>query len=238
MSMTGRGGGIFYVPLLTMIGYQLDDSVSISQVIIALSTAVSFFVFGKNKVIDWKLILIAEPFTILFAFFGAYLSSSFSDVVIKTIFIMALIAPLILMYKTPSLKVSNRFSSIHKVGEYEFKFNYLLAIIISCVGGIVAGTTGIGGGVIKVPLFIGLCGIPAIVAIGSSTVMIMMTTLSTTFGQAINSNLDIMESLPFAAAAIFGNILGSKLSLKLSDKKLKIIIVVTTLTAIFMMLVA
>ncbi len=95
MTMAGKGGGILYVPLLTLFGLQLNDAISSSQVIIVFSAMASFLVFRKSRVVDWKLILISEPFTVVASFFGAYLSSSIEDTYIKSLFIMSLILPLI-----------------------------------------------------------------------------------------------------------------------------------------------
>lgn len=238
MSMTGKGGGIFYVPLLTIIGLELDDAVASSQVIIALSATASFLIFRKSKVIDWKLILIVEPFTVVFSFLGGYLSSSLPNIYLKSLFIVSIILPILFLLKKPEKNSVGKFTMHRSFGNHEYNLSYLSAIIISSSAGLISGLVGVAGGSIKVPLFIGFCGVPTIVAIGSSSIMILFTSVSSITGQYFHSNLDFMHALPYAAAAIAGNFIGSKVSLQLSDKTLKYLIIGTSLVALLLMIVA
>jgi len=238
MTMAGKGGGILYVPLLTLFGLQLNDAISSSQLIIVFSAVASFLVFRKSRVVDWKLILISEPFTVVASFCGAYISSSIPDNYIKSLFIISLILPLIFMFKKIKRRESHSRFVIHRtVGEFSYSFNFIAAIMISVSAGFISGVTGIAGGSVKVPLFIGLCSLPPIVAIGSSSIMILITALGSVSGQFMHSNLDIFASLPFAACAILGNFIGSKFSIKLKPTYLKALIVSSSLLAIILMII-
>lgn len=240
MTMSGKGGGVIYVPLLAMLGMALDDAVATSQIIIVLSASASMIVFSKKKVVDWKLILIAEPATAVAALTGGYLSSSLPPIAIKTVFITSILASLLFMKRRAFVKSQAGGLCIVQgiTASYTYTYSVITAVCISATAGFIAGLTGIAGGALKVPLFIGLCGIPPVVAIGSSSIMILITSISSVLGQMAHGNIDFVQALPFAAAAIAGNLVGSRISVNIKQVYIIGFIVFTSLVAVVLMLIA
>ena len=58
MTMTGRGGGNFYVPLLVACGAPMHGAATSGQFILVCTASVAALVFHKRRTVDWKLSLI------------------------------------------------------------------------------------------------------------------------------------------------------------------------------------
>ena len=83
MTMTGRGGGNFYVPVLVAAGEPMHQAATTGQFILMLTAGAAMLVFHKHKLIDWKLALVIDPPTDLMALVGGYYSHMVSDSSLK-----------------------------------------------------------------------------------------------------------------------------------------------------------
>jgi uncharacterized protein len=108
---------------------------------------------------------------------------------------------------------------IHEGQPYEI--NLLLALPLMGIVGLLTGMTGIGGGVMKVPLMNLLFRIPMKVAIGSSAVMVGITATGGFIGHASAGHWDWRTSLLAAVAVFVGAQIGSRLSVKVDKERLK-----------------
>jgi len=61
MSMVGRGGGNFYVPILIAAGASMNTAAISTQLILMTTALVATLVFHKYKIVDWKLALVIDP---------------------------------------------------------------------------------------------------------------------------------------------------------------------------------
>jgi len=75
MTMTGRGGGNFYVPLLVACGVPMHEAATSGQFILMATATAAAILFQKNRTVDWKLALVIDPPTDIMALFGGYLSA-------------------------------------------------------------------------------------------------------------------------------------------------------------------
>ncbi len=57
MTMTGRGGGNFYVLILVAAGQAMHQAATTAQFILLLTAFSGMLVFQKHKLPDWKLAL-------------------------------------------------------------------------------------------------------------------------------------------------------------------------------------
>jgi len=60
MTMTGRGGGNFYVPVLVACGVPMHQAAASGQFILLATAAAATLLFHKNRAVDWKLALVIE----------------------------------------------------------------------------------------------------------------------------------------------------------------------------------
>jgi len=85
MTMTGRGGGNFYVPLLVAAGQPMHEAATTGQLILVAAALTGMLIFHKHKKVDWKLALVIDPPTDIMAFVGGYFSYLVSGVALKFI---------------------------------------------------------------------------------------------------------------------------------------------------------
>ena len=79
MTMTGRGGGNFYVLAIALSGIGMHEAATTAQFILIISSLTATIFFGKQKITDWKLVLMIGSMTLVSAFLGGVYSSVFND---------------------------------------------------------------------------------------------------------------------------------------------------------------
>ena len=241
MSVTGRGGGNFYVPILIALGLSTYNAAATAQLILTFSALAAMLVFHKSKMVDWKLALVLDPPTDIMAFVGGYYAHIFPENILKTIFAVLLVIAAFIMIVQPknSIKYNrNRLGFWHReYGENSYTVNLWLAIPFTAAVGFIAGMVGISGGSFKVPLMVLVCGVPMQIAVGTSSAMVAATALMGFIGHAIGSNIDISNALILSSTGVVGGITGSRLARNMKPRNLKRIFAYTTLAAaIFMFL--
>jgi uncharacterized membrane protein YfcA len=225
-SMVGQGGGIFYTPIQVWLGVGFHQAATTSLFLIMVLSLSASLSFRKAHEIDWPLVAALEIPTTLGAFLGGRLSRHFSEEALSLL-LAALLTVAFFMIRShrarqigpavaPGVLVWRR---IHEGQPYEI--NLLLALPLMGVVGLLTGMTGIGGGVMKVPLMNLLFRIPMKVAIGSSAVMVGITATGGFIGHASAGHWDWRTSLLAAVAVFVGAQIGSRLSVKVDKERLK-----------------
>jgi len=241
MTMTGRGGGNFYVPLLVATGEPMHQAATTGQFILMLTALAGMFVFQTHKVVDWKLALVIDPPTDIMAFFGGWLSGLVTGKSLK--FCLAgllVLAGCCMLIKVQKRRVPTRKRFGYWRREFSgerYVVNLWLAIPITAATGLVAGAVGISGGSFKVPLMVLACGVPMRVAVGTSSAMVAATAAMGFIGHAASGHFNPWWALPIACVAAVGGMLGGKLALKVKPRNLKKLFAFTTLAAAVFMAV-
>jgi len=226
-SMIGIGGGVLYVPILLAFDFHFYQAAAISLfIIMALSLSASL-VYHRVQLVDWKLALIIEPLTAITALIGGYYSSFIQIRELKVLFALVLIVSGYFMIK-PINTFQNRFVKsgkwgywARKFGEEEYSVNLLLGFPVTALSGLIAGLLGIGGGAIKVPLMVLLCGVPMKIAVGTSCFMVGITALSGFWGHYFAGHFEPKMALLLALVVFAGAQLGSRISIKIDKILLK-----------------
>jgi len=241
MTMTGRGGGNFYVPILVAVGEGMHEAATTGQFILMLTAFAGMLVFHKHKRVDWKLALVIDPPTDVMALVGGYYAHMVTGTALKLTLAGLLVVASVCMVFKPKDRPSG---SAKRLGFWHRNFNgesYTVnlwtAIPITAAVGLVAGAVGISGGSFKVPLMVLLCGVPMHIAVGTSSAMVAATALMGLIGHAGAGDFTPHWAIPIAALAVVGGLLGGKFALKVKPKKLKMLFAVTTLAAAAFMLV-
>lgn len=238
MTMSGRGGGNFYVVTLALTGFSMHEAATTGQFILVLSSFFATIFFGKNKVVSWKLVLVIGIMTIVSAFLGGFLSDIFNDKILKIVFAVFISLAAFLMLKPlgKEIKIEGRFILKLQSNNETYNLNLLFVIPIVLFTGFVAGMVGISGGSFLVPLMVLLIRVPMKIAVGTSTTLVMVTALAGFLGHLSSGHFDIKLAIPLAIGGIIGAIIGTKLTLKTNPKFLKIIFAITSLIAALIML--
>jgi uncharacterized protein len=226
-SMVGQGGGIFYTPIQVWLGVGFHQAAATSLfLIMALSLSASLS-FRKAHEIDWALVGALEVPTTLGAFLGGRLSRHFSEEALSLLLAALLTVAAFFMirsHRTPQIQRAEPrgafiWQRMHDGQPY--RINLLLALPLMGIVGLLTGMTGIGGGVMKVPLMNLLFKIPMRVAIGSSAVMVGITATGGFIGHASVGHWDWRTSLVGAVAVFVGAQIGSSLSVTVDKERLK-----------------
>ena len=240
MTMTGRGGGNFYVLLLVVAGQAMHQAATSAQFILMLTAFAGMLVFQKNKTVDWKLALVIDPPTDIMAFVGGYFSNYASNVSLKLllagILVMAGFLMLIKVKERP-INTAKKFGYWHRNFQGQnYVVNLWYTIPITTLAGLAAGAVGISCGSFKVPLMVLLCGVPMRIAVGTSSAMIAATAMMGFIGHATQGHFEPKAAIPFALIAVIGGLIGGKFAIKTKPEKLKKIFAYTTLAASLFMI--
>ena len=240
MTMTGRGGGNFYVLVLVLAGQAMHQAATSAQFILMLTAFAGMLIFQKNKTVDWKLALVIDPPTDIMAFVGGYFSSYASNVFLKLLLAGFLVLAGFLMLvkiKERPIHTEKKFGYWHRSFQGQsYVVNLWYTIPITAFAGLVAGAVGISCGSFKVPLMVLLCGVPMRIAVGTSSAMVAATAIMGFIGHATQGHFDPKGAIPFALIAVLGGLIGGKFALKTKPDKLKQIFAYTTLAAALFMI--
>ncbi|MBN1353200.1 MAG: sulfite exporter TauE/SafE family protein [Candidatus Omnitrophica bacterium] len=241
MSMIGRGGGNFYVPVLIAAGASMNMAATSAQLILMTTALVATFVFHRFKTVDWKLALVIDPPTDIMAFAGGYFGHYFAGGYLKFLFAVLLVIAAFLMLKPVKEHVNDdnrRFGYWNRsFGGYDYRVNLWMVIPITALVGFFAGMLGISGGSFKIPLMVLACGVPMKIAIGTSSAMVAVTALMGLTGHGIAGDFNPIWVVPLACMAGLGGLIGGKISVKTEPLRLKKIFAYTTLAAAVFMAV-
>lgn len=239
MTMTGRGGGNFYVLAIALSGFGMHEAATTAQFILIVSSLTATILFGKQKITDWKLVFFIGSMTLISAFFGGMASDYVNDKLLKIVFAFFITIASLMMFRPvkKELKSGGRFHYSLKSGDQTYTINLLVVVPIVMITGFISGMVGISGGSFLVPLMVLAIRVPMHLAVGTSTTLVMITATAGFLGHLSSGHFDYTLALPLAAAGLVGGIIGARLTLKFKPKNLKVIFSLTSLIAAVIMVI-
>ncbi|RLD12988.1 sulfite exporter TauE/SafE family protein [candidate division KSB1 bacterium] len=244
LSAVGLGGGAFYVPLLSALGYPFSIASSTSLFLIMLTGLSAFTRFQKAKLVDWQLALFMDFFTDLGAFAGGYTAVRFAPVYLRIAFGVVLIIAAYFIFKMQKQKGKLKPSAKKGLGYWQRDFGeehyslYLPAVFpITFAIGYLSGALGIAGGLLKIPIMVLWFSVPLKIAVATSSLMVGLTGLLGFGGHLFTGQVDWKLALALGLIVIIGGQIGARFSIKMEQKKLKqILALVLVITAGWMIL--
>lgn len=241
MTMAGRGGGNFYVLTLVLAGIPMHKAATTGQFMLFTTTLAASIIFRKAKTLSVPLALYLGGVTASSAFFGGFEAHIFSGRGLKFVFsILLAIAGATMLFpirddgKTAGPR-PGRWNL--KAGDSIYAINLWASTPFAAAAGFFSGMVGVSGGSFLVPLMVLTCGVPMHVAVGTASVMISATAFAGFLGHALHESFDPALTVPIAAVAILGGILGGRITLKAKPKYLKMLFALTTLAAAVLMFI-
>jgi uncharacterized protein len=221
-ALLGIGGGVFLVPFLnSIVGLPIKIAIATSlMTVIATSSAVSAGTAGRN-LINLRLGMLLEVASAAGGLAAGLTFQHFTDRSLYLGFavVTALIAVLMLTrldrrnVLDPSVDpgpLGGRYFDEEGGREVSYRVKHLpVALGVSAAAGVVSGSLGIGGGILKVPMLIAWCGVPMRAAAATSALMIGVTALASVPIQYAHGFIHP----PLAAAAVLGVLVGSRAGL-------------------------
>lgn len=246
IGLTGVGGGVLVLPALTVI-LRIDPIIAVGTTTLyafltKITAAVHHF---KLKTIDWKIVgpmligaVPANIFTALWVSRRAgdpAFTNSLKTFIVYVVFFSVGIMVLNMITRARPQVVRKERTLAEHINENPTVRNTLAALIGVVCGGLI-GATSIGGGVLIVPLLIILFALPASRTVGSSIVVAFVLTLTTSIIYGSRGEQDIVTAVVMAAGSLFGVYHGSRLSVRMPERLLRVVVVALVLTAAIMMM--
>jgi len=227
-SMLGQGGGALYTPLQVWMGIEFHAAATTSLFLIMVTSVAASLVFYKAKRIDWPLAIALETVTTAGGFAGGLGSGWLSGATLSLIFAVVIGGAAVFMIRPMKEREpcahgrGGFFAWSRTLGEQSYRVNMALALPFSFLAGGLSGMVGVGGGLIKVPLMVLVLGVPMDIAVGSSALMVGLTASGGFAGHLVHGHWDWKLSLVLAAVVFVGGQIGSRLTVKLDKRKLKV----------------
>jgi uncharacterized membrane protein YfcA len=222
----GIGGGMLVLPILL---YIANVEVKIATAISALQT---FFAgsFGTlfnylQKTINIRFGLVFGLTSAVSYFLGSYFTKYIPAAAIKIVYICvaALSIGLFYLKRESGTYIEKNGIAVNLIPD---KRSYIKIIPVSLVSGFVFGLLGIGGGALYVPLLVFMFGFPLKIAIGTSLMIIFLSSIFGVAGKLIVIRFDFFLGLAVALGAIAGSRIGTYLNIKTKPKIIKITFIV------------
>ncbi len=226
-SMVGIGGGVFIVPLLTLL-YQFEPSIAVgtSLTSIIFTSIASTLNYSRQKRIYYKAGILLAITTVPGAYLGAYLTSIITSRQLGLIFGFFLIFVALRMIF--SFRIFNKHVEKKEKSEvtsemelFNSQTKLLSGIALSFFGGLASGLLGIGGGALLVPIMNLVMAIPIHFAVATSMFTMIYTSTSGVAQHYMLGNIYINYALALALGTIFGAQLGAYYSRRISRENLR-----------------
>jgi len=226
-SMLGQGGGTLYTPIQVLFGIDFHVAATTSLFLIMVTSLSATLVFRKAHKVDWPLAAVLESVTASGGFVGGIVSGCFSGRNLSWLFVAVVMFAAIFMirpfhpHRSCMPKQSNWYHWQRRYEGQSYAVNWLLALPVSFLAGMISGMIGIGGGLLKVPLLVLLIGIPMDIAVGTSALMVGMTACAGFAGHVVAGHWDWRLSLILSTAVFLGGQIGARWALNLDRACMK-----------------
>lgn len=204
------------VPILVT-GFEASIPHAIGACAIALfpSSLVSSIGNLRQRLVDFSVLGLLEVPTMVGAIAGAFLTNLLPVKMLEVVFAAFV---LFLAYKMsrqpdpqnvrPSMiaKLNRLGPRVHcSWGVQKYSVGVIAAAIFGSLSGVLAGIFGIGGGFLKMPIMLGVFGMPARVAVATALCGIVLTSLAASFSHASLGNI----TLTYATPTVLGFLIGA-----------------------------
>ena len=228
-SLFGIGGGLFIVPALTLIvGLTTKEAAAVSLVSIVATSVGGTVFYLDNKVANIRLGLLLEISTVIGAIIGATVSAYMDDWWVTFVFVIVIVFSALRMALNVKADIPDdengqfvyRDNKTGKEIRYSIR-NGKTGFVTCSAAGVISSLTGVGGGLVKVPVMNMLMGVPMKVATATSSYMIGITAFSGAIIYFLNGQV-ILDVAAFTAIGTFlGAVLGSRLSKRFDGSSMK-----------------
>jgi len=234
---------VIVVPaLILLFGLDARQAVGTSLVMIVFTALSATVAYYRQKRIDWKIGIAAATTTVPGAAVGAYATKLFTSKVLTIIFGVTLlfIAAGMLRRSFGRQKSTENRGVAGSKGDtgvsrrvwkrkltdsagqvFEFDAKIYSGIVFLFVGGLASGFLGIGGGLIVVPILAALVGMPMHLAVATSMLTMIFTSISGVSTHIILGNVLAEFAVPLVIGIVIGAQLGARTARRLRSASLE-----------------
>ncbi len=180
----GVGGGIVLVPMLLLVYAHIDVDISIrAHIAFGTSLFVSTFTslsssyrHYKNRNVIFQAVFILAITSVITALFGSWIADQLTSSALRRIFSLVIFFAGLRLATQANEKGNERVARLSKPGLFG----------IGTFTGFVSSLAGVGGGVFSIPMMYQFLNFPIKKAIGTSSTVIVFTTLFASIGYMLN----------------------------------------------------
>lgn len=244
-SLTGLGGGVIIIPLLTLVlGVDIHYAIGASIISVIATSSGSAAAYVKEGITNIRIGMFLEIATTISAIVGAVITVFINPGYIAVIFGIILLFSAIMMVRKKVdrsdnntsgklagfLKLNGTYPTEDGIKKYAVH-NVIGGFLMMFIAGIISGLLGIGSGALKVIAMDNIMRIPFKVSTTTSNFMMGVTAAASAIVYLHRGQIDPGIAMPVTVGVLLGATIGSKILVKTKTDKLKIVfaIVVTFL---------
>jgi hypothetical protein len=227
LGLIGGGGSILTVPILVYL-FHINPvlATAYSLFIVGLTSLIGSFSHIRMGNIHWKTAIVFGIPSIIAVYFTRRVIIPAIPQEIFSVSGFVVTKSLLLLLLFAVLMVAASISMIRKrkprAVSGEARFNYPLILAEGLIVGMVTGLVGAGGGFLIIPALVLLANLPMKQAVGASLIIIAAKSLIGFLGDlGVDTAIDWQFLLVFSSIATAGILIGSLLSKRIDDAKLK-----------------
>jgi uncharacterized protein len=236
-SLTGLGGGVVLVPLLTIFFHvDLRYAIGASLVSVIATSSGSAAAYVKEGFSNIRIGMFLEIATTIGALFGAYLTAKVPGKAIAIIFGIVLMYSAYVSRRTrprtdveqppdplaTKLKMNGTFPDTSGIRAYNV-YNVPTGFGVMWVAGTLSGLLGIGSGALKVVAMDQAMKIPFKVSTTTSNFMIGVTAAASAGVYLSRGYIDPSLAMPVMIGVLIGSLMGTRVLVKTQTKRLRLV---------------
>lgn len=216
-SLVGASAVTLIVPALSMLFHvNVHTAIGTSLFVDVITSIVVSYNYYRKGHVELKSGLWIAVASVIGAQFGANIANATKGVTLSGLF-----GILLIFSGINELHRSKKQTTERKRIKFKHQWTEILsAILIGIAIGIISGIFGAGGGVMILLALIIILGYPMHMAVGTSTLIMAVTALSSDIGYFCHGHIDFLFGILLSLGAVFGGIFGSKYANKINDKVL------------------
>lgn len=214
--LLGIGGGLLMVPVLTFFDIPLVQATATSLIGVFLSAFSGSVQNFRANQLNWRVSLLLALFGVLTAQVGAWLGDRLPDAGLSLAFAVLLLVTIYLMSLRQQLKQQGDRSESAPIPSSKLNFPPIAGI--GLLAGLLSGLSGVGGGMVMVPLQMLFLAEPIKAAVRTSLGAIVPISISGLAQHALNNNVLWIPGLCLGLGGIVGAQMGTRLLPKLPDR--------------------
>lgn len=235
-SLTGLGGGVVIIPLLTLVlDVDIHYAIGASLVSVIATSSGSAAAYVKEGITNMRLGMFLEIATTIGAVLGAVVASYISTSSIAVIFGLILIFSAIMSLAKKNIAadpqsskpaewlcLGSSYPDQNKQIQYGVR-NVFGGFGLMAFAGMISGLLGIGSGALKVVAMDNIMRIPFKVSTTTSNFMMGVTAAASAIVYLQRGYIDPGLSMPVMLGVVLGAVTGSKILVKAKSRSLKIV---------------
>lgn len=235
-AMIGSGGGVFLIPLLTLLlGLPITEAIGASIIAVIATSTASAIAYVGDQLTNIRLGMTLELSTTIGAVLGGITAAFLSKNVLAGLFAAAMVPTILSLWRKkeeePNAVVAGGDGpkSLLDATYYDPKLGRTvsyrvkrlpLGLAVSFIAGNISGLLGIGGGAIKVPAMTLGMGVPMKAAAATSNFMIGVTAVASAYIYYARGDVHPLIAVPTAIGVTLGALAGSRVGPRLRSRQL------------------